>query len=220
MQTQTSTLAFPDAPPLEINRSTAFLLYATFCGDVERTAHALNVRPIDLVRVADDEGWDAKLGGIIALKKSQRPGDLERAMNRAMNFVQAYLWRQFLDRCMQELLALNQAALNEYLFSEMNMGAKPKDGPPQRKLSTRGLADLSAAIEKAQDMTYKALSDTAGDRRQRQLDSDDAQASPSQLFAEMAKAMAQVEQSNTPRALLFDAQLAKANELSALPQPR
>jgi len=215
-------LAFPDSPPLEINRSTAFLLYATFCGDVERTAHALSVRPIDLVRVADDEGWDAKLGGILALKRSQRPGDLERAMNRAMNYVQAHLWRQFLDRCMQELIALNQAALNEYLFSEVNQGQLKLLGdaqPPPRKLSTRGLADLSAAIEKAQDMTYKALSDTAGDRRQRQVDVDDAQTSPSQLFAEMAKAMAQVEKSNTPRAMLFDAQLAKANELAPPVKP-
>lgn len=204
--------------PQEVNRETAFLLYATFCGDVERTAHALNVRAVDLLRVADAEGWDSKLAGILALKKSNRPGDLERAINRALNYVQAHIWRQFLDRIVQSMAAMNAAEVSEHIFSEQS-GAKPADGVVVRKLNTRGLADLSSALEKAHHMTYAALNDTAGERTKRKLDEDDATASPAQLFTQMAKAMAEVEQSTTPRAMLFDAQLAQAQALATKAQP-
>jgi len=208
----------PETAPQEVNRETAFLLYATFCGDVERTAHALNVRAVDLLRVADAEGWDSKLAGILALKKSTRPGDLERAINRALNYVQAHVWRQFLDRIVQNMCAMNAAEISEHIFSEQS-GAKPADGVVVRKLNTRGLADLSSALEKAHHMTYAALNDTAGERTKRKLDEDDATASPAQLFTQMAKAMAEVEQSSTPRALLFDAQLAQAQALAEKAKP-
>ena len=58
---------------IEIDRENAFLLYATFCGDIERTAHALNVPAVAVLKVADEEGWQTRLGPIIALKKSTRP---------------------------------------------------------------------------------------------------------------------------------------------------
>jgi hypothetical protein len=197
----------PEAMPQEVNRQTAFLLYATFCGDVERTAHALNVRAVDLLRVADAEGWDNKLAGILALKKSARPGDLERAINRALNYVQAHIWRQFLDRIVQDLCNMSPAQL----------AACDEKGKPN--VSPRSLADLSSALEKAHHMTYAALNDTAGERTKRKLDEDDATASPAQLFTQMAKAMAEVEQSTTPRAMLFDAQLAQAQRLTEKAQP-
>ena len=197
----------PEVMPQEVNRETAFLLYATFCGDVERTAHALNVRAVDLLRVADAEGWDNKLAGILALKKSTRPGDLERAINRALNYVQAHLWRQFLDRVVQDFCNMSPAQL----------AACDEHGKPN--VAPRSLADLSSALEKAHHMTYAALNDTAGERTKRKLDEDDATASPAQLFTQMAKAMAEVEESTTPRAMLFDAQLVQAQRLTEKAQP-
>jgi hypothetical protein len=60
-----------------IDRENAFLLYATFTGDLERTAHALNVRACDVLLMADEEKWNEKLKPILDLKKSTKPGDIE-----------------------------------------------------------------------------------------------------------------------------------------------
>jgi hypothetical protein len=64
--------------PVKFDIEQAFQLYATFCGDVERTAHALNVSPVDVLRTADEERWSERLKSILELKKSARPGDIVR----------------------------------------------------------------------------------------------------------------------------------------------
>lgn len=63
-----------DTSDIDFDRAQVFLLYATFAGDIVRTAHAAGVRPVDVLRVADEEGWTAKLAPILELSKSQRPG--------------------------------------------------------------------------------------------------------------------------------------------------
>ena len=42
-----------------IDREQVFLLFATFAGDVEKTAHAAGIRAVDVLRVADEEGWQS-----------------------------------------------------------------------------------------------------------------------------------------------------------------
>ena len=68
-----------------IDRENAFLLFATFCGDVERTAGALNISGASVLKMAEDEGWLRKLHGIIELRKSNKPGDVERAKRVSTN---------------------------------------------------------------------------------------------------------------------------------------
>ncbi len=195
-----STIGTP-TPFIEIDRENAFLLYATFTGDIERTAHALGVRPMDVLKVADDERWNEKLRGIIELKKSERPGDLERAINRALNFVQAHKFRLFVERVVQRLTSMTADEFSTYLLETQG-----KDGTTIPKLSTRALADLASALEKAHAMTYLALNDTVQDRTRRKEQSTDDN-SGGEMHAKIAAAMAAAGESVSPRAKLFDAQV-------------
>ena len=189
------------------DREQAFLLYATFCGDVEKTAHALNVRPVEILRVVDEEGWTDKLRSIIELKKSGRPGDIERAINRALNFVMAHRFRMFLERVLLKITGMNAEEFEQYLLTN-----ETKDGS-FRRLSTRALADLASAMEKAQAMSYMALNDSAPERVKRKMVEDDSTAG-GELHARIAAAMAQVRSSKSPRAALLDAQISIAQQVA------
>jgi len=196
---------FIKAQLVTLDREQVFLLYATFCGDVEKTAHAVNVSPVTILKVADDEKWNEQLRAIIELKKSNRPGDLERAINRALNFAQAHRFRMFLERIIQKVCGMSPAEFEEYLFEKRNA----KDGTSYKSLTTRALADLASALEKAQAMTYHALNDTAQERVKRKEAGDDSTAA-GDMHSRIAAAMSKVRGSTTPRAQLFDAQLAIA----------
>jgi len=192
-----------------IDRENAFLLYATFCGDVVRTAHALNVPAQAVLAIADEEGWTGKLKPIIDLAKSQKPGDLDRAVNRALNFVQCHKMRCLLERVLRELTDKTDAELAEMTVEN----TVTKGGDVKTKLSTRGFADLTSALEKCHAMSYQALSDTAQDRSKRK--EAGGEESVPDLHAAIAKAMAQAGASNSPRSKLFDAQLQRGQELAA-----
>jgi hypothetical protein len=195
------------ATDVHLDREQAFLLYATFCGDVEKTAHALNIRPIDVLRVADDEGWNDKLKSIIELKKSGRPGDIERAINRALNFVMAHKFRLFLERVLHRITGMDAVEFEQYLLTH-----ESKEGEFKR-LSTRALADLASAMEKAQAMSYMALNDSAPERAKRKAVEDDAGAG-GELHIRIAEAMSQIRESRSPRAALLDAQLNLSQQIA------
>lgn len=167
----------------QIDRKNAFLLYATFCGDLEQTAHALGVPPVVVAHAAMLDKWDEQLKTIISMKKSSRPGDVERAINRAVNFVQAFRMRLFIERVIQKLTGLNDAELQEYLFEERGEKAICK-------LTTRPIADLTSALEKCHALTYLALNDTAQDRSRRQEQADNTEFEAGALHVAIAKAMA------------------------------
>lgn len=198
----------------EIDRPQVFLLYATFCGDVEKTAHAVGLRPIDILRVADEEKWNDKLKAILELKKSNRPGDIERAINRALNYVQANRMRLLVERVLHKLSMMTGHDLEKYIFTEH----EPKTGLPFSKLTTRALADLASALEKAQAMTYLALGDTTQDRNRRKED-DAGEHSGSQMHEQIAAAMGAVAASSSPRAQLLDAQLKVSHDTVAEARP-
>lgn len=190
-----------------LDRENAFLLFATFCGDVERTAHALNISGASVLKMAEDEGWLTKLHGIIELKRSKKPGDVERAISRAINFVQAHRYRMFLERVVHHLVGMNEEEFKTYLLTKAT-----KEGIVSA-LSTRALADLASAIEKCHAMTYLALNDTAQERIKRN-EIDDGETSGGEIHAQIQKAFAEVRASNSPRAQLFDAQLKIAQEIT------
>lgn len=195
---------------IRLDREQAFLLYATFCGDVEKTSHALNVRPVDVLKMADEEGWNNQLKNILEMKKSARPGDVERAVNRALNFVQSHRMRLFVERILHKLVSMGDSEVESYIFSDHSS----KDGVAFKRLSTRAIADLASAMEKAQALSYQALNDTAQDRAKRKESGDDSD-SGGELHAKIAAAMAKVRASSTPRAQLFDAQISVGQTLAA-----
>ena len=170
----------------QIDRKNAFLLYATFCGDVEQTAHALGVSPVVVTHAAQLGKWDDQLKTIIGMKKSSRPGDVERAINRAVNFVQAFRMRLFIERVIQKLTGLPDEELDEYLF-DVREG---KAGSVSKHVTTRPIADLTSALEKCHALTYLALNDTAQDRSRRQEQSDNTEFEAGALHVAIAKAMA------------------------------
>ena len=140
-----------------------YQLYALFACDAEKTAVAAKI-PLEVVEeMAKNGRWDAQFQTLIKLRQSGRPGDLERATNRAINFVQAHNYRRFLERIMRMLSLLTPKELEEYCF-EIRID---KQGNESRKMACRPFADLATAIEKCHAMTYAALTDTASDRQHR-----------------------------------------------------
>lgn len=198
-----------DTSEIDFDRAQVFLLYAAFTGDIVRTAHACGARPVDVLRVADEEKWAEKLAPILELSKSQRPGDVERGINRALNFSQTHRLRLFLEKILSQVCNMSAEELREYVFLD-----KPdKNGNSIKGLSTRALADLATAIEKCHSMSYLALNDTATDRGRRKEQSTNEDTNAGELHCRIAAAMSAISVSSTPRAQLFDAQVALGQTL-------
>lgn len=187
-----------------LDREQAFMLYATFAGDVVRTAHSLNIPPAAVLMMADEEGWNDKLKAIIDLRQSAKPGDWERAINRAFNFVIAHQLRLLLDRALRKFREMSEEELQKTLIEEWF----DKDGNKRQKPSGKVFADFAAAMEKAQSMTYHALSDTVQDRNRRKEQAHEEDSS-TDMHAQISSKMAEVGSSQSPRAVLFDAQVEK-----------
>src|SRR5882724_5518455 len=126
-----------DEPTTAIDRENCFLLFATFAGDIVRTSAASGVPAAAILKMCEEEGWHNKLAPILALKKSTKPGDLERGLNRALNYVQAHKMRLIVQRAIHRLTELTQAEFEEQIFAETT----DKAGNKSTKLTTRGLAD-------------------------------------------------------------------------------
>jgi hypothetical protein len=195
-----------DVSVLSFDRASAFELYSLFVGDPVRTAAALNVNPVDVVRVADEDGWNVKLASILTLKKSAKPGDTERAISSAISFVQAHRMRMFLDRTLTRLMGMSADELDALLMQETLITGKDGSVRVTKKLSTRPLADLASALEKCNSILQQCLHDTASDRAKRQ-DAQDPIAAAGEVHQMLAAAMSKVRESTTPRAILFDAQI-------------
>lgn len=191
------------------DRGQAFLVFSTMCGDVERTAACLNVRAVDILRAAEEENWLEKLKPIIELSKSDKKGSVEKAINRALNFAQCHRMRLFIERIINRVSAFSDEDLDDYIFHKNTA----KDGSQIKSLTTRAVADLSAALEKIQALTYLALNDGTQARLKREEKDDDG-ASVGDLSVQIAKAMASVRASSTPRAQLLDAQLEVGQSLA------
>lgn len=193
------------------DKENAFLLYAVFCGDAERTAHALDTDASIVRALAEENQWDKKLKPIIDLKQSSRAGDVERAVNRALNFVQAHRYRLFLERVLRQLTGMSKSDLDAFLFPREY---EKKQDKIFQKFTTRPLADLASALEKCHSMTYLALNDTATERRERTEEGDEG-ATASEMHLRLAEAMAAAgEKSKSIRGLVLDAQLQIGQELA------
>jgi hypothetical protein len=193
---------------VSLDREQAFLLFTAFMGDLEKTAQALGIAPVALLRVVDDEGWLRTLEPILKLRKSDTPLDFERGLNRALNFVQAHRLRLFLERALRVFSGWSEAEL----LANINTVKTTPGGITTTALNVRALTDFAAALEKAHAMTYAALSDTASDRSARK--GEQAQSSVGEMHLKLADAMAKVGSSKSPRSVLLGAQLAEAQDVA------
>jgi hypothetical protein len=148
-----------------IDVAQAFLVYMACIGDVEKVAIALDLEPSQVEQLAEAEGWRDKIRRVSIMSKSGRPGDFERAQNRALCFVQAQCIRQQLDRLLMECAGMT----NEELLAKSCV--RTRDGGSQ--LSAKFLLDMASAAEACHRMSYAALNDTVSERADRETDSRD-----------------------------------------------
>lgn len=182
----------------------AFQLFVQFSGDTQKTAHALNIPEFQILKLVDRLHWDKQLENIFALKKSGKPGDVERGISRAMNFVQVHKFRIVVERIVRKFYAMDDDDLFDACFTER----LDKDGNVVgRVVNLKPFAELATAMEKVHQMTYMALSDSMSERTRRQ-EAGEAEYSATQLHQLIAAGMA----GNTgPAAELGNEQLSEAN---------
>jgi len=149
--------------------SQILLVYVAMVGDVNRTAAALDMDPAVVRQLATQEGWENKIQRVTMLSKSNRPGDWEKAQNRALCFVQGHRIRNLVDRVILHFEDMTE----EEVCAEIT--ATGKNGV--RHVSARFFTDLAAAAEKAHSMCYAALDDTITARNERGEEPDQMNAS-------------------------------------------
>jgi len=210
-------LKTPDAlPVVEMNRQNVFMTYIAMSGDVARTAEECGIDAVALQRMVDEEQWKEKIAPLINIKKNAKPKEMERMVNRTLNFAQIQRARIVLDRAIKKLYDMSDEDLFSYLMRETTTTKGKGDNETtvtEKKLDTRGLTDLISAIEKAHMMSYYALNDTTPDRARRMKEeNDDSGPSMQEIHTQIADAMAAANASKSPRALVFDQQLAKSEQ--------
>lgn len=194
-----------------IDKDQLFLLYTLFNGDASKTSAASGgVSTLTIATLAKAEKWDDKVGEIAKLRTSDRPGDLERAINRAINYTDAHRYRRHLQRVINKIVAWPEEKLDEMLISV----TVDKQGNVHRHLSTRALADLSSALEKAHALTYLALGDTAQDRARRKEESEAGIISASMMHQQVLKAMQEISETQTAQSQLLEARNRLAEEIA------
>lgn len=197
-----------DPGDIALDTEQVFLVYASLCGDVDGVAAAVGVPPKIIARLADAESWPDRIAPLLAKRKSAKPGDPERAINRAINFAMAHRYRLFLQRVAQQLYAMPEAELAELLVK--SMPGRKEEGGTSRIFFTRPLADLATAMEKAQMLTYLALKDTVSDRRGRETDGPEDELSAAALHAQITRAMDASREPQTAVGELAAAQIESA----------
>lgn len=137
----------------------AFLLFVSFVGDCERVASALHLDPEVIRKLAESEGWHAKIAKLSGMSKTGKPEDFARQQSRALSFVQAHQLRRIVDIIISQLGEMTPDELVESLRVTTKGGSY---------MSARFLADLAATAEKAASLCANALGDTVGERLARE----------------------------------------------------
>ena len=169
----------------KIDVSQCWLVYMSFIGDVEKTAAVTQLAPAVIQQLAKDEGWDEKIRRVSLLAKGGKPGDWERAQNRALCYVQAHRLRMTFDTMLEKVFGMDADQLISFLSTRTAMG--------RETVSARFLADLTAAVEKTHHLSYAALGDTVKEREARIGEGGD-EAGANQIHAAVMAAL------NNPKA--------------------
>jgi len=183
----------------QVDVSQVFLTFVALVGDVEKTAAALNLDSDFVRKLAHDEGWARKIERICLLGKSGKPGDWERAANRALAYVQSHQTREILSRIISRFQNMTDEEIIEATSSVTRDGT--------RSVSGRFWADITSAMEKVNNMAYNALGDSCSERKDRSNETTD-ELNSTALHAAVLAAL------NNPKVNSIDvvAEVAKATE--------
>lgn len=201
----------------KIDVSQCWLVYMSLVGDVERTAAAMDLSPAVIEKLAKDEGWDEKIRRVSLLSKSGKPGDWERAQNRALCFVQAQRLRATIDTVIGKIFNMDANELVDFMSTAKLAVGTPKEPRLRVSISSRFLADLASAMEKVHHLSYTALGDTVTERASRAT-GPDGEVSGNDLHAAVVAAL------NNPNATFVPSKELEAETLrqirdSAGPSP-
>lgn len=134
-----------------VDQARAWMCYAAFSGDLEKTAIASKVPLAALVALEHDFNWVAKLK---RLKTGAGESDAERVANRAVNYLQAQRMRDVLED------ALRLLSDPEELLRQLVKFKFAADGAVERiDVNPKAVLDLAKALETVQNMSYRALGD-------------------------------------------------------------
>jgi hypothetical protein len=147
-----------------VDEGQVFMLFGSFCGDIFKTATAAGITPTLVTELAERGNWMERLRGLIDLKQSAKPGDVERMFSRATNFVQVNRMRIAIDRVLRKLDFMSDDDLIDFItLKTFGPGGELKSSTVSLKM----LADFATAMEKVHWMTYQALLDAPTDRQAR-----------------------------------------------------
>lgn len=135
--------------------SAMFLCFVATCGDCERTGLAMDIDPEVVREISEREGWIQKVKKVSLMTTSDKSGDYERGVNRALNFVAGHMMRSVIQKILD---TLSKQDGNELLASLASVKAG------QVSFSAKFISDLSSALEKVSHITYVALSDSVPER--------------------------------------------------------
>jgi hypothetical protein len=172
-----------------LDQQQAFLIYATLGGDLDKVSAALSIKQADLQRMAEAGDWQTKLATLIRLKQGKQGKEVDRAINRANNFVLAHRFRLTLERMVCKLDLMSDEELLAFCWCEISRTKKDGSVESEKRLNFRSFADLASALEKVQMLSYAALNDTASERVSRAR-SESPKEPEVDVHAHIAEAMA------------------------------
>lgn len=140
-----------------VDKSTIFLTYLSFFGDVEKTSIALDIAAEYITKLADAENWASKVAALVTMRKDQGADAVARELNRTVNYVQSVRLRNIIDRTLREITK-DEDAFENFLTSY---------GKDSTNRSCKALTELVKAAQTVQLMTYSALGDTCSERTAR-----------------------------------------------------
>ncbi len=197
----------------KIDCAQAFLMFMLTAGDCIRTAAALDLDP-DVVRaLAADEGWADKVRRVSVMSKSSKPGDYEKSVNRALNFIQSQQLREQVNRLLRSVTDMT----DEELLSRACV--RTKDGGNQ--LSAKFLVDLTSAAEAVHRMTYNSLGDTVTERCESAGSGPDSTSNANAMHAAIIASLSNPSADPGPitQRLIAEANVKATEIASAIPQP-
>lgn len=199
----------PQSITLDLDQ--VFMLYATFCGDVAKTAHSTGMTRDQITALAATHGWQEKIKELIVLNQGSKPGDVERGINRALNFVQANRFRLWVEKLMRALVAEGNLSEDDLEVLRQKRYSGKTGELTSNVISTRVLADLAATLEKVHWMTYEALGDSPQERAKR-IEKPADETAQNDVHARLAAALASMR-AQSPAAQLADAQAEQADSI-------
>jgi len=133
------------------------MTFLSFLGDASKTAVALNLAVAQVEQLAIDNQWHAKVEELKALGREGGADTLARELNRVKAFIQATRLFNIVDRVIRTVTQ-NDQSFEDFISQQ---------GKDTVNTSCKAVAELVKAAEVVQNMLYRAVGDSLGERATR-----------------------------------------------------